>query len=125
LTGIIFRRGGAEPDVTDFKAAVVDQRVQFVRATAGDRYERLELSALVQRVVVTHARGHAAEELSRRWTALRPEEILQSPYALIGTVDEIVDDLQERRKHWGISYYVTHEPYVDAFAPVVARLAGK
>jgi hypothetical protein len=25
-------------------------------------------------------------------------------------------------KRWGISYYVIFEPYVDAFAPVVARL---
>jgi hypothetical protein len=29
-----------------------------------------------------------------------------------------------RREPWGISYYVIFEPYVDAFAPVVTRLAG-
>jgi hypothetical protein len=28
-----------------------------------------------------------------------------------------------RRERWGISYYVIFEPYADAFAPVVARLA--
>jgi hypothetical protein len=28
------------------------------------------------------------------------------------------------RQAKGISYYVIFEPYVDAFAPVVARLAG-
>jgi hypothetical protein len=27
-------------------------------------------------------------------------------------------------KRWSISYYFIFEPYVDAFAPVVARLAG-
>ena len=84
LTGITFKRGGAESDVTDFKAAVVDQCVELVRQAAGDRSERLELSALVLRVVVTDDRVHAAEELSRRWTALNPEDILQSPYALMG-----------------------------------------
>ena len=67
----------------------------------------------------------AAEELTRRWTQLSVEEILQSPYALVGTVDQLVEDLQARRTRWGISYFVTHEPYVDAFAPVVARLVGK
>jgi hypothetical protein len=55
---------------------------------------------------------------------LSPEEVLESPYVLIGTVDEIVEDIQARRERWGISYYSVFEPYVDAFAPVVARLAG-
>jgi hypothetical protein len=44
---------------------------------------------------------------------------------LVGTVDQIAEDLQARRTRWGISYYVIFEPYMDAFAPVVARLAGR
>jgi hypothetical protein len=83
------------------------------------------LNALVQRVVVMDDRRRVAEELASRWTQLSPEEILQSPYVLIGTVDQLIEDLQARRKRWGISYYVIFEPYVDAFAPVVAQLAGK
>jgi hypothetical protein len=51
-----------------------------------------------------------------------PEE--KSPYVLIGTVEKLFEDLHARRERWGISYYVIFEPYVDAFAPVVARLAG-
>ncbi len=125
LTGITFRRGGTEPDLSAWNAADVDDRVRLVRDAAGDRYERLELNALVQRVVVTDDRRKAAEDLTRRWTQLSVEEILQSPYALVGTVDQLVEDLQARRTRWGISYFVTHEPYVDAFAPVVARLVGK
>jgi hypothetical protein len=35
----------------------------------------------------------------------------------------MVEDLHAYRDRWGISYYVVHEPYMDAFAPVVARLA--
>ncbi len=37
----------------------------------------------------------------------------------------LVEDLQARRERWGLSYYVTFEPSMDAFAPVVARLAGR
>jgi hypothetical protein len=37
---------------------------------------------------------------------LNPDEILESPYVLIGTVDEVIEDLQMRRERWGISYYV-------------------
>jgi len=124
LTGIAFRQGGVVRDISDWKAANVDASVQLVKTAAGDRYARLELSALVQRVVVTDDRRKAAEELSRRWQQLSPDEILESPYVLLGTVDEIVDDLRARRQRWGISYYVVFEPYLEAFAPVVARLAG-
>src|SRR6266403_1281303 len=87
LTGIAFRHGGKEPDVSDFRAAVVDERVRLVRETAADRFDRLELTALVQRVVVTDDRRKAAEELATgRWARLTPDEILASPYALVGTV---------------------------------------
>ena len=104
--------------------SAVDERVQLVREAAGDaQYAQLELNALVQRVVVTNDRRQAAEELTSRWTQLTPDEILQSPYVLIGTVDQMVENLQAYRDRWGISYYVVHEPYMDAFAPVVARLA--
>jgi probable F420-dependent oxidoreductase len=124
LTGITFRRGGTEPDISAWKAAVVDDRVQLVRTVAGERYERLEVNALVQRVILTDDRRKAAEELARRWPQLTAEDILQSPYALVGTVDQLVEDLLTRRMRWGISYFITHEPYGDALAAVVARLAG-
>jgi probable F420-dependent oxidoreductase len=125
LTGIAFRRGGAEPDVSDFRAAIVDQRVALVREAAGARADRLELNALVQRVIVTDDRRKAARELATgRWATLTPDDVLASPYVLIGTVDEMIDDLRVRRERWGISYVMAHEPFMDALAPVVARLAG-
>jgi probable F420-dependent oxidoreductase len=124
FSGITFRRGGAVPDISGWRGSEIDKRMRLVREVAGDRYARLELNALVQRVVVTEYRRQAAEELATRWTQLTPDEILESPYVLIGTVDQIIEDLQVRRKRWGISYYVVFEPYVGAFAPVVLRLAG-
>ena len=125
LSGIAFRRGGLEPDLSGWRTAEVGARVRLVRETAGDRYDRIELSALVQRVVVTEARRKADGELAERWRSLTVDEILQSPYALVGTVDELVADLKARRERWGISYYVVFEPAVDALAPVVTRLAGR
>jgi probable F420-dependent oxidoreductase len=124
LTGITFRRGGTEPDFDGCKTAGVDERLKLIRDAAGDRYERLELNALVQRVVVTKDRRRAAEDLPDRWKQLDVSERLETPYLLIGTVDQMVDDLRARRQRWGISYYMIHEPYLDALAPVVAHLAG-
>jgi probable F420-dependent oxidoreductase len=125
LTGIIFRRGGAEPELSGFTAAAVDERVRLVREAAGARFAQLELNALVQRVIVTDDRRGAAEELTRRWSQLSPGDILESLDALVGSSDQMVEDLHARRQRWGLSYYVAHEFSMDALAPVVARLAGK
>ena len=76
-------------------------------------------------MVVTDKRRPAAEELQKTWKPLSVAEILDAPFVLIGTVDEMVDALQARRDRWGISYVVTFEQYLDALAPVVARLGAK
>jgi probable F420-dependent oxidoreductase len=125
LSGITFRRGGAAPDLSGWKVSSVDERLQLIREVSGDRYSQLEVNVLVQRVVVTDHRNRAAEELASRWTQLSSDEILQSPYVLIGTEDQLVEDLRARRERWGISYFTIFEPYVDALAPVVACLAGR
>ena len=125
FSGITFRGGGAAPpDVSAWRAAEVDKRVELVREAARDRYPQPELNALVQRVVVTEDRRAAAEELAPRWPQLTPDDILATPYLLVGTVEEMVEDLRARRERWGISYYVLRETYLDDFAPVVAQLAG-
>jgi probable F420-dependent oxidoreductase len=124
LSGITFRQGGIQPDLSAWRAAAVEERLAIVRAAAGERYRRLELNALVQRVVVTDDRHGAARELASRWPQLSVDELLASPYLLVGTVDQMVEDLRARRERWGISYYTVFEPFMSAFAPVVNRLAG-
>ena len=52
------------------------------------------------------------------------EDVLDAPLALIGSVDEIAETLIERRERYGLSYVVVMETVMDAFAPVVQRLAA-
>lgn len=127
FSGITFRDGGASPpDLSAWSAAGVDERVQLVRNAAGkERYARLEINALLQRVIVTPNPRAAAEELTRQWNQLSREDILQTPYLLIGTIEQMVEDLLARRERWDISYYRVPDAYLDEFAPVVARLAGR
>jgi hypothetical protein len=44
---------------------------------------------------------------------------------LIGTEEEIVAALEACRQRWGFSSYIVHEPYLDVFAPIAARLTGR
>lgn len=125
LTGITFTRGGTTLDMSGWKVAGVDERLRVIRDAAGERFAALELSAQVQRVIVTDRPREAAEELQKTWKQISVDEILAAPFLLIGTVDDMVEALHARRNRWGISYFVTFEPFLDALAPVVARLNGK
>jgi probable F420-dependent oxidoreductase len=124
LSGITFARGGTVPELSGFRASAVDERIQLVRKAAGPRFDALELNALVQRVILTEDRRGAAEELAQRWPALTADDILASPFALLGSLDEVVAQLVANRARWGISYCVVFDDVVDAFAPVVERLIG-
>jgi probable F420-dependent oxidoreductase len=127
LSGITFRSGGAaSPDLSGWRVSAVDQRIELLKDVAGeDRFAQLEINALVQRVIMTNDRRGAAQELAARWTQLNPEEILQSPYVLVGTVQQMIEDLLARRERWGISYYTITAADMDGFAPVVSHLAGR
>ena len=55
---------------------------------------------------------------------VEPEEALESGAALVGTEDEITEQLHRRRERWGLSYVVVGDENIDEFAPIVAKLAG-
>lgn len=124
LTGLSFLAGGDSVDLTGLTARAVDQRLAWIRAAAGSRFDQVRLSALVQRVIVTDHRQSAAEAAAAELGGRSADELLESPYLLIGTIDQMVEDLRRRRERWGIAEYVIFEPAVDDFAPVVARLGG-
>src|SRR5437763_8819735 len=115
FSGITFRNGGAAPpDVSAWRIRGVDERVRWLREGAGEQhFARLEIGALIQRVLVTDKPRATAEELSRRWPQLNADDILQTPYLLIGSAQQMAENLVARRDRWGISYYVLRETYLD------------
>ncbi|CAN5855216.1 LLM class F420-dependent oxidoreductase [soil metagenome] len=115
---------GVTHEATGFPPSAVDERIALVREAAGDRSAHLELHALVQAVIVTDDPRAASERMRERLPELTVEEILTTPYLLIGTIGEMVDDLRARRERFGFSYFSVFEPAAEALAPVIARLAG-
>lgn len=107
----------------DAAADRTDQKLEWVKAAAGDRFDDLELNVLIFAAIVTDDRTSMAEAIGGAF-GLSADEALQVPHALVGTVDEICETLQERRERWGISYVVVQGDALEPMAPVVARLAG-
>jgi hypothetical protein len=56
--------------------------------------------------------------------AADPALVASSPAVLVGSVQQCVDTLIERRERYGVSY-VNLGSDLDAVAPIVARLAGR
>ena len=79
---------------------------------------------IIYAVVVTEDRRQIAQQLAGRFKTT-DEHVLTILHCLIGTPDQISEDLQIRREQYGISYIAVFDEHIEAFAPVVARLAGK
>jgi probable F420-dependent oxidoreductase len=104
-------------------AAEAADRVRYIREQAGERFGDLELSVLIQAVVITDDRRATAEELAaERFAPFTPGDVLDTPFLLIGTIGEIADQLRERRERYGFSFITVHEPFMRAFAPVIERV---
>jgi len=91
-----------------------------VREAAGERFDRIELAALIWEVVVGDDVQVAAEEAGRGLTA---EQVLASPYFLVGSLAKITEDLVALRELFCISYFTVFDHDAEEFAPIVARLA--
>lgn len=103
---------------------LVAQKVAWVREAAADRFHQLELAALVLKVTITNHRQSAADELAAAWGSVTREQVLASPYFLLGSLASVVEDVTRLREEHGISYLTVFPTDVEAFAPVVAQLAG-
>ena len=99
------------------------ERVAWVREAAGERFDDLELHCHTFMCMVGADRRQVAEVMAGPF-GVSPAEALEVPVALVGTVDELCDTLQKRREEFGFSYWAIPATSFEAFAPVVARLAG-
>lgn len=126
IVGINVNLAGGKIDTRvgpDATVEATDQKIEWIREAAGDRFDQIELQVRVHIANVTDDRKGLASIIGPS-LGLSPEAALASPHALAGTVDQIVEQLQERRERWGISYIGISASSLDEMAPVVARLTG-
>ena len=99
------------------------EKVRWVRAAAGSRYGAIELHVNASHVEVTDHRQAALARLAAR-LQIPPEDVLQSPATLVGSVDAIVEQLHAWREQCDVSYVIVPSRLMDALAPVIAKAAG-
>lgn len=120
FTGLTHGPDGT-PGPGGFALGELVQRRAWLEASAGDRIGDIECSALVQRLGVGDDTADEADEIAEKW-GLSAEEFADCPFALFGSVEQLVDKLERLRETLGISHYVVRD--AEGFAPVVAALDG-
>jgi probable F420-dependent oxidoreductase len=106
----------------DWSALAISERVNAIRQTSA-RDSGVVLDALVQIVEITNDTTTVAERVAQTAPGLTPDDVLDAPYALIGTTDEVADSVDQHNERWGFTSYVVREAAVEAIAPVIARFA--
>ena len=131
LTGFGPNADGSSPRITHFTAAGLDERIAHVRAAAGERADRLRLQVLVQRVAVTPDRRAVAESIAEEFRGtVTVDDLLDSPFVLLGTPAQLAEQLRERTERFGVETWTVfgdipgvHQP-LDTMAPVIDLLRG-
>jgi probable F420-dependent oxidoreductase len=113
-------------DASERTEAALAQKVEWVRQAAGERFAAVELNLLIASVIITQDQKQAVEQYiqERGRPGTTAEQLLASPYVLIGSVEQITEKIQRLREQFGISYLVLDTEYMEVFAPIVAHLTN-
>ncbi len=99
------------------------KKVQWIKDGAGDRFDQIELETATYFISIDGRSEITADAVSKR-TGLEMADLKRFPHAAVGSVDEICDELIRRREEYGFSYITVGDAHLDAYLPIVERLAG-
>jgi probable F420-dependent oxidoreductase len=116
--------GNVGPEaIASMSADATDEKLGWVRAAAGDRFDEIEISILKFVTIVTDDRAAVAEKVGGAM-GMDAATLLASPHTLVGSAEQVADELIEQRERWQGSYVTVQSDALETFAPVVAALAG-
>lgn len=97
------------------------ERIEFVRAAAGDRFADLELNLAIT-AVPSDSSGKPDLAMTRRYAPdLSDEQLLALPAVLSGSPHDIADTLRGYRESYGLTSVTVQEHHAETFAKVIAE----
>ncbi len=109
--------------------AATEEKLAWVRETAGDRYGDLTFNVYPSQWPITvtdDLRGEARMVIGRMkektGIELTEDEVIASPHIFIGSIERFIEKFQELRERLGISSFMVGS--LDELGPVVERLAA-
>jgi probable F420-dependent oxidoreductase len=114
--------GGASVATSD--AAATMQKIEWIRAGAGDRFDDIEIEIGAYFMAVGESGIAQRDAIASRF-GVAGEVLAAHPHGLFGTTEQICETLIQRREEYGISYVTVAQRHLEEFAPVVDALTGK
>ena len=126
LVGLSSIRGGTAEDMSDFSVGALERQVDALGGMCREGGSGPERHVLIQWHEVTEDRRSAGERAAER-LGVSVEIVLDSPYALIGSADEIVAQIHRHHDTFGITRWTIFADHPDLqpaelLAPVLATL---
>ena len=112
--------------ISDSMPEAYDAKLARVGEVLGDRLDDTEINSLAMNTTITDDRDGALEFFAGMFGAPK-EHVAQTPALIVGSVDEIVETLRERRDRWGFNYVVVQQnggQGLERFNEVISTLAG-
>lgn len=121
FTGLTHDAVTGAPSAGGFARETIAERRRWLREAAAERFDAIELSALVQQTHIGDGADEARADAAER-VGVDGDFVDDTPFALIGSVDQVVDKLHGLRDDLGINHFVVRD--AEGFAPVVDALSG-
>src|SRR3989475_742424 len=86
-------------------AEATDEKLGWIKEAAGDRLEAIDLGFTIFFASITDDRESLASALAPSM-GFEPQDVLEMPHFLIGTVAQIEEDLRARRERYGFSHVI-------------------
>ena len=102
----------------------MEEKIRWVREGAGARFDQLILNSRIICAQVAADPHTAAQQLAPEME-IDVDTLLESPFALLGTHQDIADRVLKLRDELGISYFTVNQVSAEELAPVVELLKGK
>lgn len=114
------------------KQSVLD-KVEHVKEHAGSRADAIRFALVVLKFLLRDNRENGAREVHAEMDAayrmhghedgfpLSTDDVLNSPYFLIGNEDEIVDHMLMLRRELGITEFLVFPGFIDEMKPVIDK----
>lgn len=116
-------------DAASMTLAAAREKIDWVRAAAGERFASLQFNIYPSTWPVTvtddlhgEARRVVDHLRSRTGVELTEDEVIDSPHLFIGSIDRLVEKFLQLREELGISSIMLGE--IDELLPVLERLSG-
>ena len=104
----------------DWSDAAIDERVAIVHGESPP--DGPVLDALVQHLGITDHRDKAAERVAGHVAGATAADVIGAPYVLLGTLDELADEIGQHHERWGFTSYVVRDAVLDDAAALIDHL---